>query len=136
MVRRARPHLVDGSLVSELPVVKEVALLGRDKIVRAFGYSGLFCLSAVVYAQGALQTPARVPAFALTSSQQEISIQRETDPSRPFSVVGPRGAVLGQEDGAFEVWVFPWKVLSGLRISARINSYPVPIDVNAPSQMD
>ncbi|MFZ0393330.1 MAG: hypothetical protein WCF17_15210 [Terracidiphilus sp.] len=104
--------------------------MGRDKIVRAFGYSGLFCLSAVVYAQGALQTPARVPAFALTSSQQEISIQRETDPSRPFSVVGPRGAVLGQEDGAFEVWVFPWKVLSGLRISARMDRYPVPIDVN------
>jgi glycogen debranching enzyme len=57
-------------------------------------------------------------------------MQREAVPSRPFSVVGSRGAILGQQDGTCEVWLFPWKVLSNLRISARMDNYAVPIDVN------
>lgn len=44
--------------------------------------------------------------------------------------MGPRGAILGQQDGTCEIWLFPWKVLSDLRISARMDNYPVPIDVN------
>jgi hypothetical protein len=44
--------------------------------------------------------------------------------------VGPRGAILGQQDGSFELWLFPWKVLSHLRISAQMENYAVPIDVN------
>ncbi len=59
-----------------------------------------------------------------------LHIARETDPSRPFSVVGPRGAILGQESGVCEAWIFPWKIFSGLRISARMQDYDVPIDVN------
>jgi hypothetical protein len=84
----------------------------------------------MVCAQNAPQPLAGVPAFHLASPPQEISIQGEAVPSRPFSVVGPRGTVLGQQDGTFELWVFPWKVLSDLRISARMDNYPVPIDVN------
>lgn len=75
-----------------------------------------------------------LPAFPLqpvsTSSQAHLSIQREAVPARPFSVVGPRGAVLGQQDGSLEVWLFPRKILSNLRISALMDNYPVPIDVN------
>jgi len=59
-----------------------------------------------------------------------LKIQQEAVPSKPFSVIGPRGAVLGQQDGSFELWVFPYKVLSNLRISASMEQYPVPIDVN------
>ena len=43
---------------------------------------------------------------------------------------GPRGAVLGQQDGVFEAWIFPWKILSDLRIRADMENYPVPIAVN------
>jgi glycogen debranching enzyme len=57
-------------------------------------------------------------------------MRQEAVPSKPFSVVGPRGAVLGQQDGSFELWVFPYKVLNNLRISAVMDRYPVPIDVN------
>jgi hypothetical protein len=84
----------------------------------------------MMYAQSALPSLAPVPAFFIGSLQQEISIRRETDPSRPFSVAGPRGAVLGQQDGTFELWEFPWKILSNLRISAEMDGYPVPIEVN------
>src|SRR5215471_677754 len=51
-------------------------------------------------------------------------------PANPFTVVGPRGAILGAQDGSFEAWVFPWKVFSNLRIHAEVENYPVPIDVN------
>jgi hypothetical protein len=59
-----------------------------------------------------------------------LKIVREAVPSKPFSVVGPRGAILGRQDGSFEAWIFPWKILSNLRISAEMQDYPVPIDVN------
>ena len=49
---------------------------------------------------------------------------------KPFSVTGPRGALLGQQDGGFEAWIFPWKILSHMRITAEMNDYAVPIDVN------
>ena len=49
---------------------------------------------------------------------------------KPFSVTGPRGALLGQQDGSFEAWIFPWKILSHMRITADMKDYTVPIDVN------
>ena len=59
-----------------------------------------------------------------------LKIVREAVPSKPFTVVGPRGALLGQQDGSFEAWIFPWKIFSNLRIRADMKDYPVPIDVN------
>jgi glycogen debranching enzyme len=59
-----------------------------------------------------------------------LKIVRDAIPSRPFTVVGPRGAILGLQDGSFEGWIFPWKIFSNLRISAEMKDYPVPIDVN------
>src|SRR5580704_10669290 len=59
-----------------------------------------------------------------------LKIVREAVPAKPFSVVGPRGAILGRQDGSFEAWIFPWKIFSNLRISAEMKDYPVPIDVN------
>ena len=59
-----------------------------------------------------------------------LKIVRDAIPSHPFSVVGPRGAILGHQDGAFEAWIFPWKIFSNLRITADMQNYPVPIDVN------
>jgi hypothetical protein len=59
-----------------------------------------------------------------------LKIVRETIPSKPFTVIGPRGAILGQQDGSFEAWIFPWKIFSNLRITAEMQNYSVPIDVN------
>lgn len=80
---------------------------------------------------GVLSQQSQPASDSSAYSSDGLSIVRETDPARPFSVVGPRGALLGQQDGRFEAWVFPWKVFSDLRISARMHDYPVPIDVNA-----
>lgn len=44
--------------------------------------------------------------------------------------MGPRGALLGQQNGTYEAWIFPWKILSDMRITAQMKDYAVPIDVN------
>jgi len=59
-----------------------------------------------------------------------LKIVRDAIPAHPFTVVGPRGAILGAQDGSFEAWIFPWKIFSNLRINAEMQNYPVPIDVN------
>jgi len=59
-----------------------------------------------------------------------LSIKRPALVEMPFSVVGPGGAILGRQDGSYELWLFPWKILSGMKMSVRMQDYPVPIDVN------
>lgn len=49
---------------------------------------------------------------------------------KPFTVAGEQGVLLGEQNGTFEAWVLPVKLLSHLKIEARIEGYPVPIDVN------
>jgi glycogen debranching enzyme len=67
--------------------------------------------------------------FAPEQPDQPI-IRRDIQAQKPFSVIGPRGTLLGQQDGSFEAWIFPWKILSHMRITAQMKDYPVPIDVN------
>ena len=64
-----------------------------------------------------------------------LKIVRDAVPTHPFTVVGPHGAILGQQDGSFEAWVFPWKILSNLLIRGEMQNYPVPIDVNEQAAM-
>lgn len=68
--------------------------------------------------------------FTRQSLPGALSISRETVSGKPLSVIGPRGTLLGQQDGEYEAWVFPWKVFSGMRITAEMADYPVPIAVN------
>jgi glycogen debranching enzyme len=52
------------------------------------------------------------------------------EPQKPFTVAGEHGVLVGQQDGSFEAWVLPVKLLSHLTIEANIEGYTVPIDVN------
>ena len=104
-------------------------------LARVLTLLGMICTAVPLVAQTALPSLPVLPAFPLEPppgqlAQNHLEIQREAIPARPFSVVGPRGAVLGQQDGSLEVWLFPRKILSNLRISAQMDNYPVPIDVN------
>lgn len=74
------------------------------------------------------------PAFPFEETVP-LKIVREAVPIRPFSVVGPRGTFLGHQDGSFEAWIFPWKILSNLRMTVEMKDYPVPIDVNEHAAM-
>ncbi len=75
---------------------------------------------------------AGLPALQKFTADQpgQLSIHQDAIVARPFSVTGPRGALLGQQDGSFEAWIFPWKILSHMRITAEMQNYAVPIDVN------
>jgi glycogen debranching enzyme len=57
-------------------------------------------------------------------------IRANAEPQKPFTVAGERGVVVGQQDGTFEAWVLPIKLLSHFTIEAQMRDYPVPIDVN------
>jgi glycogen debranching enzyme len=84
---------------------------------------------SAAWAQQAPAALAPLPAFPVTSPDLP-RISQATAAIKPFSVIGPRGAILGQQNGEYEAWVFPWKVFSGMRMTVEMQDYPVPIDVN------
>jgi glycogen debranching enzyme len=90
--------------------------------------SALFSQSLMVHSQ--IQPFATTSDFVSATQAAPLLISQEAVPIKPFSVIGPRGSVLGQQSGEFEAWIFPWKIFSGMRITANMENYPVPIDVN------
>jgi glycogen debranching enzyme len=69
-----------------------------------------------------------IPAVPLDTTGPVI--EAHVEPLKPFTVAGERGVLLGQQDGTFEAWVLPVKLLSHLTIEADVEGYSVPIDVN------
>jgi hypothetical protein len=112
--------------------------LGARIFLVALAMGGMAAVGAPVMAAG----QAAATASAMTGPQshtvevpwrgdaRELRIVRNAEAEKPFTVAGPQGAVLGQQDGKFEAWVWPVKLLSNLRITAELENYPVPIDMN------
>lgn len=73
-----------------------------------------------------------VSRFALPSVA--LSIDQAAQPRKPFSVEGETAAILGRQDGSFELWVFPVKVLAHVHICAELGNSG-PIDVNSLAAM-
>ncbi len=94
--------------------------------LRAFCRVALLFVAATTQAQ--TPTFSSLPAIAFDSTGPVIRAHSETE--KPFTVAGERGVVLGQQNGTFEAWVLPVKLLSHLTIEADIEGYTVPIDVN------
>jgi glycogen debranching enzyme len=86
----------------------------------------LIAICTTAHAQSWL---APIENFAPT--QDALHIRRNAEPEKPFTVAGECGALLGQQDGEFEAWLFPVKILSHMHIEAQMEGYDVPIDVNA-----
>lgn len=86
-------------------------------------------LLTLLFATPALAQPlASIPPIPFDTSGPVIRANAE--PQKPFTVAGERGVILGQQDGTFEAWVLPVKLLSHFTIEAEMHDYPVPIDVN------
>jgi hypothetical protein len=88
----------------------------------------LFALAAVATDA---QTLAPIPTLSFDTSGPVL--RATASPSKPFTVAGQRGLLVGQQDGAFESWVLPVKLLSHFTIEANVEGYGVPIDVNQQS---
>lgn len=71
------------------------------------------------------------PVESFTPTQNALHLLQHAEPAKPFTVAGECGTFVGQQDGQFEAWLFPVKVLSHMQIEARVEGYDVPIDVNA-----
>jgi len=84
----------------------------------------LLALASAIHAQ----TFTSIPALPFETAGPVI--RAHSEPLKPFTVAGERGVVLGQQDGTFEAWVLPVKLLSHLTIEAQVEGYSVPIDVN------
>ena len=96
--------------------------------LRAFCRIALLLVAATTLARTQTPTFSSLPAVAFESEGPVIRAHSETE--KPFTVAGERGVVLGQQNGTFEAWVLPVKLLSHLTIEADIEGYTVPIDVN------
>jgi glycogen debranching enzyme len=69
-----------------------------------------------------------IPRFALDGNP--LKILQPAQANRPFSVTGQRGAILGQQDGTFELWLLPVKMLHKAHLTARLQGYDTVIDLN------
>ena len=58
-------------------------------------------------------------------------ILAQCQPAKPWTIAGEYGALLGRQNGKFESWQWPVKLLSNFNIEAELSEYPVPIDVNS-----
>ena len=94
--------------------------------------TGALCAAALV-ALGQSSAPPFHSVPAMTPDNAGLVIQAHSQALKPFTVAGEQGVILGQQDGSFEAWVLPVKILSHLSIEAEIEGYTVPIDVNAQS---
>jgi glycogen debranching enzyme len=88
----------------------------------------LFAAPAAIHSQPHVPTFASIPPILFDTAGPLIRAHAE--PLKPFTVAGERGVLVGQQDGTFEAWLLPVKVLSHLAIEADIEGYTVPIDVN------
>jgi glycogen debranching enzyme len=79
----------------------------------------------------AAQTAALLPVDAFSMKEDGLAIRRHVEAGKPFTVAGARGVMLGQQEGTFEAWVLPVKLLSHFAIRANVEGYSVPIDLNA-----
>ena len=71
------------------------------------------------------------PLADFSAKPADLQISAPCDPAVPWSVPGEHGAIFGRQNGVFEAWQWPVKLLSDFRISAELQDYPVPIDVNS-----
>ena len=81
-------------------------------------------------AQSAIQ-PAMQPVEAFALRTDGPALRQAVQTGEPFTVAGPQGVIVGQQQGEFEAWILPVKLLSHLTVEAQVEGYAVPLDLNA-----
>ncbi len=97
-------------------------------MIRRLATNGVTCIAVLgIFAPASMHAQGKVSERL---APEPTSISLPAVPALPFSVVGPRGAILGRQDGSFEAWIFPWKILNDVHMTVNMADYAVPIDVN------
>jgi glycogen debranching enzyme len=63
--------------------------------------------------------------------QAPMLIEQRAMADHPFTVVGEGGALLGSQDGTFELWQDPVKLLRDFRITVHLQSYDATLQMNS-----
>ncbi len=92
------------------------------------------CVVAIAGCWASAQQPpatALHPIAELPLRNDGPVFRRYVRAGEPFTVAGPQGVVVGQQQGLFEAWILPVKLLSHLTLQADVQGYPVPLDLNS-----
>src|SRR5512141_1864699 len=74
-----------------------------------------------------MRTAVTFAALCLTLGAQ--TIRKPVQPTHFLESVGRRGALLGREDGTFEAWLNPIKLLRDFRLSVFFDGSLTPVDL-------
>ncbi len=93
----------------------------------------LYAVCAIAFAQLASPESAAElrPLQKFSKPAGALEMNAPCVPRMPWTVAGEYGALLGRQNGKFEAWLWPNKILSNFSIGAELAGYPVPIDVNS-----
>jgi len=85
--------------------------------------------TAMLCGMAAAQTTGLQPVNSFPLKEGGLVIRRHVESGMPFTVAGTQGVILGQQEGIFEAWTLPVKLLSHFSIKAEVEGYPVPIEL-------
>jgi hypothetical protein len=88
----------------------------------------LLQLALTPFALMAQSTPSLM-RFPLETSS--LAIHHTVESQQPFSLIGEHSAILGAQDGSFELWLMPVQILRNARLTARLQGYDAPILLNS-----
>lgn len=79
----------------------------------------------------ASQAQAPVSLARFPFAQDRLTLHHTAQPQQSFTVVGEHAAILGTQDGQFELWFMPVRLLRNARLSARLEGYGADIPLNS-----
>jgi len=88
-------------------------------------------LLSFVAAVAVLAFPQAIPAFPLR--QQGPVLRQHAEAGQPFTVAGPSGILAGEQQGPFEAWVLPVKLLSHLTVEADALQHTLTVNPSLPA---
>ncbi len=72
--------------------------------------------TAMLCGIAAAQTTSLSPIDAFPLKDDGLAIRRHVRTGMPFTVAGTQGVLVGQQEGTFEAWMLPVKLLSHFSI--------------------
>jgi hypothetical protein len=90
----------------------------------------IFLLAQFVFFSLGLQAQTSPSLAQFQLENDSLAIHHVAQPQQPFTLVGEHAAILGEQDGTFELWLMPIQVLRNARLTARLQGYDFPIELN------
>lgn len=59
--------------------------------------------------------------------ENDLTLTRAAQPHQYFDKIGTKSALMGFENGTFELWIWPWKVMRGFDLQFFVNTSTQPI---------